>query len=330
MFQYLFPHVSFLQQIQQLKLTQDNEDLIPDDPIPLGMNAVKEWKCYALNEHPGLLIIRSSFTPIGQRYWSARCLQDYPQSPNHNNLNERLFSKAIIDNWWKELQNCDDKEEKRRMKISMRWSTLGYHHNWDSKVYSENQKTEFPQDLAKMTNFFAKVLGFQDYEAQAAIVNYYPFGTTLAGHTDHSEQNLQAPLFSFSFGQSAIFLIGGTSKDIKPSAILLKSGDVLVMSHESRICYHAVPRIVKAKEEPWNNIMITMQKETISATTPAIKKLKMDLSNENESIQFGLNPILYQQIQNEDFWQPFQSYLNESRININVRQVLNKGATCLE
>lgn len=65
---------------------------------------------------------------------------------------------------------------------------------------------------------------------QAAIVNYYPIGTTLAGHTDHSEINLEAPLFSFSFGQTAIFLLGGKTKEQKPAAMFLKRN----MSAKSR------------------------------------------------------------------------------------------------
>lgn len=79
----------------------------------------------------------------------------------------------------------------------MRWATLGYHHDWDTKVYSETKRHHFPDDLAELAAYFASVLDFPDqYSAEAAIVNFYPMGTTLAGHTDHSEPNLDAPLFS--------------------------------------------------------------------------------------------------------------------------------------
>lgn len=49
----------------------------------------------------------------------------------------------------------------------------------------------------------------------------------------------------FSFGQTAIFLLGGKTKEVKPAAMFLKSGDIVVMSKESRLSYHAVPKIVK-------------------------------------------------------------------------------------
>ena len=38
-------------------------------------------------------------------------------------------------------------------------------------------------------------------------------------------------LVSISFGQSAIFLIGGKDKSVKPVPLLLESGDVLVLVH---------------------------------------------------------------------------------------------------
>lgn len=50
--------------------------------------------------------------------------------------------------------------------------------------------------------------------------------------------------FVFSFGQDAIFLLGGLTKATEPTAILLRSGDICVMSGSSRLSYHAVPRIL--------------------------------------------------------------------------------------
>lgn len=58
-------------------------------------------------------------------------------------------------------------------------------------------RSAFPHDLSLLCNYFAEVLGFKDFKAEAAIVNYYHMDSTLSGHTDHSEHNLEAPLFSF-------------------------------------------------------------------------------------------------------------------------------------
>lgn len=48
----------------------------------------------------------------------------------------------------------------------------------------------------------------------------------------------------YSLGLSAIFLIGGRSLDDKPTALLLRSGDIIIMSRESRLCYHGVPKVL--------------------------------------------------------------------------------------
>ena len=47
-----------------------------------------------------------------------------------------------------------------------------------------------------------------------------------------------------SFGQSAVFLVGGETKSVQPQAIVLHSGDVVVMSGASRLAYHGVPKIL--------------------------------------------------------------------------------------
>lgn len=39
-------------------------------------------------------------------------------------------------------------------------------------------------------------------------------------------------------------MIGGPTIDEKPTAVFLKSGDIAIMSRDSRLSYHAVPRIM--------------------------------------------------------------------------------------
>lgn len=182
-------------------------------------------------------------------------------------------------------------EENKKLLSKLRWATLGYHHNWDTKHYSEDSKTEIPKDLKNLTNCFAKILGFHDFTAEAAIVNFYRMNSTLAGHIDHSEAFLEAPLFSISFGQSAIFLIGGFEREDDAHALFLHSGDVLVMSGSSRLRYHGVPKILKSDLKPWDSID-------------------------------------YSSVMDED-WKKVQLYISEARINLNVRQVLKPGQTCL-
>lgn len=103
------------------------------------------------------------------------------------------------------------------------------------------------------------------------------------------------------------------------------------MSQESRLCYHAVPRVMKARQEVWNNLITTSSRttETNTDSLQPSKKLRTDIEsclNNNEmetALTWSMDPILYQQVSNEVFWSPFKNYLHDSRININVRQVLN-------
>ena len=41
-----------------------------------------------------------------------------------------------------------------------------------------------------------------------------------------------------------VFLIGGASRHIPPTPILVRSGDTVVMSAESRYCFHGIPCVL--------------------------------------------------------------------------------------
>ncbi|XP_028157876.1 nucleic acid dioxygenase ALKBH1 [Ostrinia furnacalis] len=275
----------------------------------LGLKNFQSWQLYSFPGHPGLFLIRNPFTGIGQRYWIRKCLEEYPRKPNITNID----IEVVIDDWWRECYidgTCN-----RQLLKKLRWTTLGYHHNWDTKVYSDNNRTTFPEDLAELSDVVASYLEYSGYKAEAAIVNYYHMKSTLSAHTDHSEVNLQAPLFSFSFGQSAIFLLGGQEKSTVPSAILVQSGDILIMSQQARVCYHAVPKILPAKSSPWDYD----SKVLIDNEMPTFKYIK---SPKNLISSLNCNT-------DDKIWSKYRDYVRESRINMNVRQVLNENQTNL-
>lgn len=86
----------------------------------------------------------------------------------------------------------------------------------------------------------------------------------------------------------------------------IHSGDVIIMSKESRLCYHAVPRIVKADYCPW----IFGSK---------------DMNDYNDR-----DVLITDEYNDEAYWKPFEDYLSDSRINVNVRQVLYKYQNSLD
>jgi alkylated DNA repair protein alkB homolog 1 len=275
-------------QITKIELNQN----IPK----IGLIPPNQWKAFSFKNKPGLILVKNPFTSIGQRYWVKKLLKDYTKYPNPNNLLPSRFNEEVIINFWGSLNTECDEQQKRLIKKSMRWTTLGYHYDWTNKIYDENKKNEFPPDLHQLIATVADVLGFKDYKSEAAIINFYPIGTTLSAHTDHSEFYLESPLFSISFGQAAIFLIGGHEREDEVVPILLNSGDILVMAKESRLCYHAVPRVFKCEKQEWND-----DKQVTHCTDLDQDEVLESLKDEN--------------------WKPFENYLIDSRINVNVRQV---------
>ena len=76
-------------------------------------------------------------------------------------------------------------------------------------------------------------------EPDAGILNFYQEKDPLMGHVDRSEVCATSPLVSISLGNAAVFLIGGQTRDVKPTPILLRSGDVVIMSGpRCRRAYH--------------------------------------------------------------------------------------------
>ncbi|XP_059481846.1 nucleic acid dioxygenase ALKBH1 [Neocloeon triangulifer] len=253
-----------------------------------GLIHPSSWTILTFNSHPGLIYIVNPFTSQGQQAWIQRSLKDYTKKPPYK-LNLDAHPEWQVGNglpdWW-EMSNRDE-ERSSILKKKLRWSTLGYHHDWDTKVYSEENRSNFPEELADLSKIVAATSGFQDFTAEAAIVNFYHFDSTLAGHIDHSEEDFEAPLLSFSFGQNAIFLLGSTNKNDHPLALLIQSGDIVIMSGPCRLSYHGVPRI-----------------EPISEDLPRWKGFEVEDETED--------------------WKRCCEYLQWSRINLNVRQVKRK------
>lgn len=85
------------------------------------------------------------------------------------------------------------------------------------------------------------------------------------------------------------------------------------MSKEARLCYHAVPRILPAESSPWNQ-----ENLDTSRNTSSVANFKY-ISNPKQ-----FTAIMEKCINNEN-WNQFNNYIEGSRINMNVRQVLNES-----
>jgi len=208
-------------------------------------NDPTNWKIHSSTTNPGFHVITNALTSDHQMTWARRSLENYSSKEFKRNIDLPGSRLDDIDDWYSDVVRRGQYVDK------LRWSTLGYHHDWDTKVYTD-AKSSFPTELFNLCALVADAIGYPDFKAQAAIVNFYPMSGTLSSHTDHSELNTQHPIISISLGQSAIFLLGGSSLGVKPTSFLLQSGDIAVMERDARLAYHAVPRIIKShiKFEP--------------------------------------------------------------------------------
>ncbi|KAG9318878.1 hypothetical protein JVU11DRAFT_985 [Chiua virens] len=166
----------------------------------------------------------------------------------------------------------------------LRWANIGWSYHWSSKQYDfsrgKGEIDPFLQSICKRAvgtvpweAVFSEddLQGWGDddwrtwkdtYEPDAGIVNFYQTKDTLMAHVDRSEVCATSPLVSISIGNAAIFLIGGLTRDTEPIPIILRSGDILIMSgpacrrayHGLSLHHHSKPdsSYLKASREYWN------------------------------------------------------------------------------
>ncbi|EGN95446.1 hypothetical protein SERLA73DRAFT_162321 [Serpula lacrymans var. lacrymans S7.3] len=197
----------------------------------------------------------------------------------------------------------------------LRWANIGWSYHWGSKQYDftkgkapvgENVRNLCKRAVSAVN--WEQVFGNQEhadgwgdddwrtweetYEPDAGIVNFYQTKDTLMAHVDRSEVCATSPLVSISLGNAAIFLIGGLTRDTAPIPILVRSGDVIIMSGPAcRRAYHGVPRILD------------------NTLPPHLSHIADEGGDDHE----------------DGDWVEYERYMRTTRININVRQVFPKG-----
>ncbi|XP_053553335.1 nucleic acid dioxygenase ALKBH1 [Bombina bombina] len=290
--------------------TELNVNALSDqDAHRAGLQPLHQWKAYGLEGYPGFLFISNPFLPGWQHRWVRQCLKIYPQKPNVCNLDLHMSPEQTADLWGSSKDQLRNKSSDRRAPKSLleklRWVTLGYHYNWDTKKYSPEHHSKFPPDLEELSRCVSLACGFNSFRPEAGILNYYHLDSSLGIHVDESELDHSSPLLSFSFGQSCIFLLGGLSRDVAPTPMIMHSGDIMVMSGSSRLLYHAVPQILPFPGAEGNLLPPCLS--IPPSSDPALSPLPEPCSSVD--------------------WEVCAQYLKVSRINMTVRQVLEDGGS---
>ncbi|MBO6917012.1 MAG: alpha-ketoglutarate-dependent dioxygenase AlkB [Rhizobiaceae bacterium] len=96
-----------------------------------------------------------------------------------------------------------------------------------------------PQELLSIWNETSGT----DYQPEACLINFYDQTARMGLHQDKDESTFEAPVVSLSLGDTCLFRVGQTTRGGQTKSFKLNSGDIVVLSGESRLCYHGVDKI---------------------------------------------------------------------------------------
>lgn len=199
---------------------------------------------------PSGLIVLKQYTEIPLQLEVCRkALNEYMRKPHRTNLYIYEKDTEKMDDPDKDKKVHHDAKDYNKdhfivydpqryfFNSKIRWANLGRQYNWDKRDYFVKD-SHIPTELNDLAVEVIKLLQLGNYRPEALIVNYYGWRNFMGGHLDDGEPDQQHPIVSFSFGLSCVFLIGGQTKDVDPFAVRLDPGDVMIMSEESRRCFH--------------------------------------------------------------------------------------------
>jgi DNA oxidative demethylase len=79
---------------------------------------------------------------------------------------------------------------------------------------------------------------------EACLINLYDPAARMGLHQDRDEEELTAPVVSFSLGATALFRVGGLQRNALTRSFRLASGDAMSLAGEGRLAFHGVDRII--------------------------------------------------------------------------------------
>eukprot|EP00466_Bigelowiella_natans_P003626 jgi/Bigna1/73330/fgenesh1_pg.23_\ len=203
---------------KRYRLYKVNDTASPPSSAPRKKDDAQQvWR---IPEVEGLYIIKNALSLQEQLFWAKRAIKEFSNCA-HTNLSNLHGTQP---DHWANAVECNDVGKDSEF-YKLRWASLGYHYDWTQRLYHkyqhQNEKSDFPENLASMADALARRVGLK-VKSEAAIVNFYPYDGSMGG---------------------------GKSKDVEPTAIFVNSGDAVIMGGHSRLCFHGVPRILEGSCE---------------------------------------------------------------------------------
>ena len=129
--------------------------------------------------------------------------------------------------------------------VCLGWHWVPYRYSRTADDVGGGQVAEFPSWLAALGRDAVEAaygVRDEDYEPDAALINFYDASAKMGMHQDREEKSL-APVVSLSIGDSCLFRFGNTENRNRPwTDVRLESGDLFVFGGASRLAYHGVMR----------------------------------------------------------------------------------------
>ncbi|KAL7463763.1 hypothetical protein ACHAXS_004117 [Conticribra weissflogii] len=210
----------------------------------------------------------------------------------------------------------------------LRYLNLGeWNYNWGDREYEKvSNAMPLPQSIISLAQHATSLAAcrmnsnifFSPVPFDMAICNLYHLhrpSDRLGGHKDNVESNLSLPLVTVSLGAPGIFLLGGESREDKPTAILLRAGDCMVLGSKSRGYFHGVPTILEPSGLEDNDLGSAHNE----SHRPIFSELHYDCDRGIDSDyaeEFGIDVTA-----TEDELRFAKAFLCTVRMNLSIRQV---------
>lgn len=131
--------------------------------------------------------------------------------------------------------------------LGRHWNARTYKYEPTRSDYDGLPVQEIPYEFIQLARRAASD-GLMSIEPDICILNLYSEAGRLGLHQDKDERpetiESGVPVVSISLGDSAKFLIGGVTRKDPVRAIIVESGDALVMGGPSRLRFHGVSGIL--------------------------------------------------------------------------------------